>query len=53
MPNQPQAFPPAEFKRDIFDGEEFARTETGRGVERRGILDQIFLPKSVGHSQSE
>ena len=36
MPNQPQAFPPAKFKRHILDGEELARTETVRGVECRG-----------------
>ena len=36
MPNQPQTFPPAQLEADILDGEEFAGTETGRGVERRG-----------------
>jgi hypothetical protein len=35
MPNKPEAFPPAKLETDIFDGEEFARTETGRGVEGR------------------
>ena len=36
MPNQPQTFAPAQLERDILDGEEFARTETVRGVEGRG-----------------
>jgi|GEM_PF-3427484 len=32
-PSQGPQFPPAQLERDIFDGEEFAHTETGRGVE--------------------
>ena len=31
--SQSPQFPPAKFKRHILDGEEFARTETGRGDE--------------------
>ena len=33
--SQSPQFPPAKLEGDILDGEEFARTETGRGVERR------------------
>ena len=34
-PSQGPQFPSAKFEGDILDGEEFARTETVRGVERR------------------
>ena len=35
MANEPQTFPAAQLERHILDGEELARTETVRGVERR------------------
>ena len=48
-PSQGPQFPAAKFEADVFDGEELARSETVRGVERRGSsAEEDFLPLISG-----